>query len=123
MPTENTEDPIAALIEDLRSSGADVARSGTVFQPFFSAQGRVLNVNGESVQVFAYATAEEATAEEAYIDPDGDSFKTDEMAGIITWVAAPHFFRKDQLLILYVGDSEAILEALKRLLGSQFAGK
>ena len=98
--TENDDDPVEDLIIDLRSTGADVERSGNVSQPFFSVEGRLLTVNGETVQVFAYATLDEANAEAAGISPDGSSFQSEGSATMVTWIGPPHFFKRDALLVL-----------------------
>lgn len=42
---------------------------------------------------------------------------------MVTWVAAPHFFRKDRLVGNDIGTSEKVLTALEQVLGSQFAGR
>ena len=119
---ENQDDPIAQLINDLRTSGATVERAGKISQPFFSVEGQLLKIGGEYVQVFAFAKAAEAAAEAARVSPDGTSFKTDETAWMVTWIGPPHFFKKDRLIVLYVGGSVFVVDALERVLGSQFAG-
>lgn len=35
---------------------------------------------------------------------------------------APHFFRKEQLVVLYVGEDQAVVNLLTKLLGPQIAG-
>ncbi len=121
--TENDDDPVEVLMMDLRSTGADVERSGTVSQPFFSVEGHLLTVKGETVQVFAYATIDEANAEAAGISPDGSSFQREGAATIVTWIEPPHFFRRTVLLVLYVGGSNKVVGALEEVLGAQFAGR
>lgn len=71
------------------------------------------------MQVFEYADEEAATAEAELVAPDGGSVGTT----MITWVATPHFFRQGRLIVLYIGDGEAALEALEAALGPQFAGR
>ena len=107
-----------ALIKRLRAEGVRVERGGKVSQPFFSAGGQVLSVEGEDVQVFRYATAAAAEREAGLVSPDGSSVGTNMMS----WMSTPHFFRKDNLIVLYVGDNPAVLRALGAVLGTQFAG-
>ncbi len=38
------------------------------------------------------------------------------------WVGPPHWFRKERLIVLYVGDDKAVLELLRELMDPQFAG-
>jgi len=39
------------------------------------------------------------------------------------WVDVPHFYLKERIIVLYVGDDPAIEELLESVLGSQFAGR
>ena len=107
------------LADALKAQGLNVERAGDVSQPFFSVEGRALTVNGENVQVFRYGTAEAAAKEATQVSPDGSSVGTSMM----TWMAPPHFFRKDNLIVLYVGSNGELLRALQSVLGVQFAGR
>ena len=109
----------ATLVDALRAAGMTVESTGEVSQPFLAVPGQQLQVNGGNVQVFEYASAEVAAADANQIAPDGSSTATT----MITWVEPPHFYRKDQLLVLYVGSDEAIQDLLTSLLGPQFAGQ
>ena len=81
--------------------------------------GRILKVNGAEVQVFEYKSAEAMEADSALVAPDGSSVG----ASMMMWMAAPHFFKSGNVLVLYVGDDAAILNLLKDALGDQFAGR
>ena len=117
--TSRAAKDVDALAGALKARGLAVESAGDVSQPFFSAGGRALTVGGENVQVFRYRTAEAARREAARISPDGSDVGTSMM----TWVAAPHFFRAGQLIVLYVGDDPKVLAALRAELGAQFAGR
>jgi hypothetical protein len=39
------------------------------------------------------------------------------------WIAPPHFFKSGRLIVLYIGEAPAVLEALADTLGPQFPGK
>lgn len=93
--------------------------SGDISQPFFSVKGQKITVNGDEVQVFEYLDAVAADAEAALISPDGSSIGTT----MINWVTSPHFYRKDKLIVLYVGDATAIVNVLETVLGPQFSGE
>ncbi len=108
-----------SLIDNLRQAGATVEPAGELTQPFFSVNGRVIVVNGGDVQVFEYADAAAAEAEAALVSPDGSSVGT----SMIGWVAPPHFYRAEKLIVLYVGDSETVTDVLESVLGQQFAGR
>jgi hypothetical protein len=108
-----------SLIDQLRAAGATVEPAGEVLQPFFSVKGQVIKVNGEDVQVFEYTDAAAAEAEATSVSPDGGSVGT----SMVTWVAAPHFYKTGRLIVLYVGDNQTTIVALETALGPQFAGR
>ena len=108
-----------SLIDNLRAAGATVEPVGEVRQPFFSVPGQAITVNGEQVQVFEYPDAGSAAAAAARISPDGGTIGTT----MVTWVGPPHFYRAGKVIVLYVGDSRAVISVLERVLGPQFAGR
>ena len=90
------------LIDPLLATGADVEVTGEVVkQPFFSEGGRILLVNGERVQVMEYRDAADLEDEAAHISPHGSSTGTT----MVSWVAPPHFFRNETVIVLYVGEN------------------
>ncbi|MDQ3803178.1 MAG: hypothetical protein M3416_04915 [Acidobacteriota bacterium] len=107
------------LAEALKAQGLNVERAGDVSQPFFSVEGHALNVDGENVQVFQYRTAGAAEKEAGQVSPDGSSVG----ASIMSWVGTPHFFKREKIIVLYVGDNPRVLDALRAALGVQFAGR
>ncbi len=108
-----------SLVDNLRAAGAIVAPAGEVTQPFFSVKGLIINVNGGDVQVFEYTDVAAAEAETALVSSDGSSIGT----SMVNWVAPPHFYKVGKLIVLYVGESEAVIDALESVVGSQFAGR
>ena len=114
-PTEGQ----ASLMNDLRSESADVEFGDIVEQSFFAVNGRIIKVNDADVQVFEYQSAEALEADAAQVSADGGSVGT----SMISWIATPHFFKSGHILVLYVGNDPAVLEALKYVLGEHFAGR
>ena len=112
-----------SFIDHLRGKELTVEAAGDVQQPFFNAQGTLLRISGgrltqpADVQVFAYETAEAATADVEQIGPDGSP-----RTMMITWVAPPHFFHRERVIVLYTGSDPALLTLLTEALGPQFAG-
>ena len=110
---------LQGLIRNLRASGLRVKSAGSISQPFFSVKGRVLTVNGEQVQVFQYAKTVTAEQEAGRVDPNGSGAGTSK----VMWVGSPHFYRSGRLIVLYVGSDAALIKALEKSLGPQFAGQ
>ena len=107
------------LVQHLRSSGLKVESLGEVEQPFFTQKARVIRIGttGEA-QVYEYATEEQAAAEAAKVSSDGSIGGSMPM-----WIAPPHFFRRRNLLVLYLGSDETTLLNLRGFLGNEFAGR
>ncbi|HEU5100030.1 MAG TPA: hypothetical protein VFU22_13470 [Roseiflexaceae bacterium] len=107
-----------SLLDALRNAGANVQLGDTVEQPFLSVSGTLLTVNGADVQVFEFADT--ATAKDAVgqLGPDGNP-----PTMMIEWVAPPHFYQAGRIVALYVGEDQAITEALTQAMGAQLAGR
>lgn len=103
----------------LRDAGFTVRDAGVVEQPFFSVPARVYLVNDEDVQVYEFRSAAEAEQAASQVDARGSTIGTTKMS----WMAPPHFYRKDRLVVNYLGSSDRTLRELERLLGPQFAGQ
>ena len=106
------------LVEALTASGASVEIDGEVEQSFFSVGGRIIRVDGQDVQVFEYPDPESRQADSDQISPDGSEVG----ATMITWIDTPHFWAKDRLIVVYVGQDEATIAALSAVLGAPIAG-
>lgn len=113
----------ANLIDNLRKAGAVVEPGGEVAPDFLSAKRRIISVNDSNVQVWDYDDAAAADAEAALISPDGFSVHTATKSKTVGWIAPPHFYKAGKLIVLYVGESEAVTVVLERVLGPQFAGQ
>ncbi len=114
----------AGLVDSLRACGLTVELGGAVEQPFLSAEtGTLLRLRGGNltqpaeVQVFAYGDAESAAADASQIGPDGNP-----PTMMIHWIAPPHFFRTERVIVLYIGEDQVVVDLLTALLGPPFAG-
>lgn len=116
-PTAQPVSGLDALIDALSAAGATVERGDTVSQPFFEPTGQIVKVNGADVQVFEYPDAASAESAASTISADGSSIGTT----IVTWVDTPHFYRKDNLIVLYVGRDVGVIDLLTGALGSPIA--
>lgn len=112
------------LVDNLRAKGLMVEPTSEIEQPFLGVKGTTLRISGgeikqpADIQSFEYPSADAAAADLGQIGPDGNP-----STSIVEWTGAPHFFRKEQLIVLYVGDDPAVVNLLTELLGAQVAGK
>ena len=107
-----------ALARALRDAGARVKFEQQIRQPFFTVPATIFEVDGEGVQVFAFRDARAASEAAATVSRDGRKIGTTAPF----WIGPPHFFRRSNLLVLYLGDDGQLLQRLQDALGPQFAG-
>ena len=108
----------SSLVATLRSAGLSLEDAGMVEQPFFTVPAHVYTVEGD-LQIYEFRSAADAERAAAQVAPNGTSIGTSQ----VSWMAAPHFFRKDRLVVNYLGSSPKVLAELERNLGAQFAGQ
>lgn len=113
-----------SFVDALRGQGLRVEILGTVSQVYFEPEGTRLGVSGGAivgtaeVQSYNYKTVAAARADAEQLGPDGNPSTT-----MITWIGPAHFYRKERVIALYVGDDGAVTSVLTSLLGPQFAGR
>lgn len=107
-----------SVVRALRAAGSQARIEQHLVQPFFPVPATILEVDGEGVQVFAFRDAQAARAEAARVSPDGRSIGSSHPF----WVGPPHFYRRSNLVVLYLGEDPRLLARLERVLGRQFAG-
>lgn len=108
-----------SLVSTLRQKGLQVEALGPIDQSFFTPGARVIRIGetGEA-QVYEYANAQAAETEARRVNADGSIGTSMPM-----WIAPPHFFRKENLIVLYLGADEKTLTALREMFGARFAGQ
>jgi hypothetical protein len=110
-----------ALVQALQQQGVAVARRGSMPRsafPFFSVDSDLLGVQGDDVHVFEYRSAPEAERDSAAVSPTGTPIGQSQ----ISWMDTPHFYKRDRLIVLYVGHTAEVLASLRAAMGPPFAG-
>ncbi len=124
-PDENTINGYTDLINYLQKAGLTVEPEGTAdpLLPCISAEKTFeMTVNGGKIQVFEFKDKEAADAQAERISPNGTSIINSETACSILFVDTPHFFKNNNLMVLYVGNNTLVINALIEQFGVQFAG-
>jgi hypothetical protein len=101
------------LVDKLRAAGAIVEPSGTVEQPFFEVSGQMIKVDDADVQVFEFSDEAARQNVSSLITPEGQPNPT----SIVDWVDQPNFWAKGQVIVLYVGKDQTVIERLSQVLG------
>ena len=102
---------IAGLVDRLRMAGLTVTIGGEAHENRLSVTGRSLTVDGETVEVFAYADIWSAEADAAKLVAEDNS-----VVKVSDWIDAPHLFRNDRLLVLHIGGSSGLNAVLSSVL-------
>ena len=119
-----------SLIQKLGDAGATVEFVSDIThpQPIFPATGKSININSEPTQVYEFQDEATAQAEARKVWPDGSTIGPQPPAGnpgmivSFNWIAPPHWYQSGKLIVIYVGENQAIMELLESLLSTQFAG-
>ena len=86
---------------------------------FFNVEAKNIKIGEGKIQIFEYPSAEEMEKEASRISDDGYQVKN----VMINWIKPPHFYKKDSLLIVYLGENRSIMDELEKIVGKQFKGK
>lgn len=94
-----------------------------VEEDIFQGQRKWLTINdNDNISVYLYESSEKMEEDASYIDEGGTSYNNGKNAAEISWVSYPHFFKKDNIIVLYVGEDLEVINALEEIVGLQFAG-
>jgi len=94
-----------------------------VEEDILQGQRKWLTINeNENISVYLYESSEKMEEDASYIDEGGTSYNNGKNATEISWVSYPHFFKDDNIIVLYVGEDLEIINALKEIVSLQFAG-
>jgi hypothetical protein len=99
------------MLRVLRTAGATVELGDAVENELLSISGQSVMINGEEVQIFTYASAEELETVASQVADEGDP--EDE----------PHFYKLGNMLVRYIGSDPGVRDLLEDVLGAQAAGQ
>lgn len=102
------------LIAELRNQGATVSEEGVLQDIDLGLKGIQLSVNGHAVEVFEFASADEASAEAQAIASGELTDAIEEMLGGET-----HVYQQGELVAVYSGSNEDVMTRLSETLGAE----
>ena len=107
------------LAIELKAAGLKVERKGSVRQPFFPVPAKVLAIGADEMEVFEFASVQDAEKAASMVSPDGSTVGTSAMH----WIAPPHFYRRDRTILIHLGGTAKVRSVLERIAGAAFAGR
>jgi len=94
-----------------------------VEEHILAGERKWLTINeSDNISVFIYENSDEMEKDASYISDDGFTYDNGKVGTKIEWVSYPHFFKSENIIILYVGENSKIVRALEEHVGLQFAG-
>lgn len=130
--TDNTTDTYEALTvlkQALIQRGIGYTEKKPEYEGFMSVDPVVLQIvsSADLIKLYEYPSEEQALNAAKGVHPGGceitiwnqDGTKTSTN---ISWISYPHWYRKGNVIALYVGEDPAILDIMEDVFGTQFAG-
>ncbi|HEY8363249.1 MAG TPA: hypothetical protein VIK77_10250 [Tissierellaceae bacterium] len=115
-------DAYEKLIKGLENMGYKV-ESKDVEKSILSGERKWLTLNeNENISVYLYENNEKMEEDASYLSFDGGTYNNGKNSIIVEWVSYPHFFKSENMIVLYVGENTDIVSILEELVGPQFAG-
>lgn len=109
------------LVSEMESKGYEIevidASKG-----FLSGTRKRILTNDEAIDVYLYRSSFTMERDAKGITPNGSGFDGLLKAVRVSWVEAPHFYKKGNIIVQYIGSNNGIIFDLKDILGEQFAG-
>ncbi len=82
---------------------------------------RLLTGN-EAIDIYLYRNDKAMEEDSKRIDSGGCSYSDENKSVKVSWASLPHFYKKGNIIVQYVGENKKIISDLKDILGEQFAG-
>lgn len=121
--TEDNEKDLANMITYLEDQGYESSVEEADSDIFPGIRMRI-KIESEVLEVYLYKNPTVLEEVASGIGKDGSSYqnKTKTKVIEISWVSEPHFFKRNTMMVQYIGENENILKLLTSYLGPQFSG-
>lgn len=120
--THISYDAYEELVKNLQSKGYTIDAED-VEKSILSGERKWLTIDGsENISVYLYGSNAEMEKDASYLADDGFSYNNGKNDVQIEWVSYPHFYKSENMIVLYVGENLEIIQALEEFMGPQFTG-
>ena len=109
-------------LEDYRKLLEELSTGDAIESGIFGAPTLIVPIKGEELRVSVFPTAEDAKRAAERVSPDATTiFGDDGTVSSYNWVSTPHFYFVEEIITLYIGTDDFILDLLDRVAGENFA--
>lgn len=122
-----TADDIAQALDTQGLTGTVERTAQSRMQTLIGTPYSYTTESGEQIGVFVYEDADAAQDDAACVSADGFGYNREDADGAgynvqTGWADAPHFYRRDNIILRYIGSDADVLKGLEAICGAQFAG-
>lgn len=120
------ENQYKMLIENLEDKGFNVEEKEikNLEHHILLGKPKGLNVNNEGyIYIYLYEDSQKMELDISNLSEDGFTYSNNEKGITMDWIYPPHYFKKENMVVLYVGEDMEIINALEDILGSKFIGQ
>lgn len=93
-----------------------------VEKDFLPTTKKRMIIDKEAIDIYLYNSNKEVENDAKRIDDGGSMYSNGIKSVNVSWVSYPHFYKKGNIIVQYVGENKKIISDLKEILGEQFAG-
>ena len=99
----------------------DASKDEGVSLKLFSKDVKRITVGEEILNTVEYDTDTQMEYDASYFSEDGSSFNIlNVSATTVVWISKPNFFKKDRIIVNYIGEDEVKISLLAEILGKSF---
>jgi hypothetical protein len=110
------------VIAELKNRGFDVDVKD-VEKDILDGERKWLTIDQkENISIFIYYNKKEMEEDADCISIDGCSYDGFMKKVNVSWSSYPHFYKINNIIVLYVGENRHIIDTLEAICGIQFAG-
>jgi hypothetical protein len=107
------------LLDGLKKAKVNYKILRTAQSDMFSTTVKEISLYDEEICIHEFKDNIDMEIAAMRVRPDGFGIAT---VGEFEWINLPHFFKKGNIIVQYIGDSEKLVKAIETIMGKQYAG-
>lgn len=94
-----------------------------VGKDFLPTTRKRMIIGNEALDIYLFSSNKKMENKAKFIDSYGSGYNNGSRAMKVSWIAPPHFYKRGNIIVQYVGGNKKITSDLKSIFGEQFAGQ
>jgi hypothetical protein len=110
------------IATELESEGLSVEKSDKIGS---SHEVEIINLTinqSEKIRIYIYESNLKMEKYAEYVLADGSTYDNGKIIIKTQWVSFPYYYKMGNIIALYVGNNTEIINSLKQVIGTPFAG-